>query len=140
MKVHEILETAVCADDLEAARRFYGSVLGLEAFAAEAGRHVFFRCGARVFLVFRPEATLDPASPVPTHGAKGPGHVAFAVRQSELVRRKSHLADHGVEIEAEVEWPTGGKSLYLRGPAGNSVELTSPSIWNIDEALVFGAG
>ena len=40
-----------------------------------------------------------------------------------------------VSIEAEVEWPNGGFSIYLRDPAGNSVELATPSIWGLGERV-----
>ena len=49
-----LIETAVYADDLEQAERFYRDVLGLAVDAKEPGRHVFFRVGeADVLLVFR---------------------------------------------------------------------------------------
>ncbi len=42
-----------------------------------------------------------------------------------------HLVAQGIVIEAEVEWPPGGKSIYFRDPAGNSVELVTPGVWNL---------
>jgi hypothetical protein len=36
---------------------------------------------------------------------------------------------HGVAIEKEIDWQEGGASLYLRDPAGNSIELAPPTIW-----------
>ena len=36
-----------------------------------------------------------------------------------------------VEIEAEFEWPQGGRSIYFRDPAGNSVEFAEPRIWGL---------
>jgi hypothetical protein len=36
-----------------------------------------------------------------------------------------------VAIEQEVEWPKGGKSIYLRDPAGNLVELVTPGMWGL---------
>ena len=36
---------------------------------------------------------------------------------------------HGIAIEADFEWPNGGRSIYVRDPAGNSVELADPAIW-----------
>jgi catechol 2,3-dioxygenase-like lactoylglutathione lyase family enzyme len=56
MHAREILEACVYADDLAAAERFYAGVLGMEVIARVEGRHVFFRCGGRVFLVFNPQA------------------------------------------------------------------------------------
>ena len=138
MQAREILEACVYADDLEAAERFYAGALGMEVVARVAGRHVFFRCGGRVFLVFNPEQTRE-GRVVPGHGATGPGHVCFAMRADELEAWRAHLQAHGVEIETEHTWPGGGRSLYFRDPAGNSVELGTPSIWRIPDAETFGA-
>lgn len=127
---HGVLETCLYATDLDAAERFYRDAIGLQPFARAKGRHVFFRCGDRaVFLVFNPEATERAGGDVPTHGARGPGHVAFGVAEDELPAWRERLAEHGVPIEAEVEWPRGGRSLYVRDPAGNSVELAPGRIW-----------
>lgn len=137
MRAREILETCVYARDLAAAEEFYTRVLGLERFARVEGRHVFFRCGARVFLVFNPEQTAAGGD-VPGHGAAGPGHVCFAAAEAELDRWRAHLAAQGVAVEAEVEWPRGGRSLYFRDPAGNSLEIGTPRLWGLDEAAVLG--
>lgn len=133
-----VLESCLYADDLAAAERFYADVLGLEPFARVAGRHVFFRCGAGVFLVFDPAVTaVAPGSvggvAVPPHGARGPGHVAFAIDDAALDGWRTRLGMHGIPIEAEIAWPRGGRSLYVRDPAGNSVELASPRIWGLPE-------
>jgi len=138
MRAREILETCVYADDLEAAERFYTEVLGLARITAVPGRHVFFRCGGRVFLVFNPGKTSVAGGPVPGHGAHGPGHACFAATADELERWREHLRGNGVEIEAEVEWPGGGKSIYFRDPAGNSIELGTPAIWGIEDEDAFG--
>jgi catechol 2,3-dioxygenase-like lactoylglutathione lyase family enzyme len=132
-----VLETAVYADDLDAATRFYGDILGLTAFSRQAGRHVFFRCGDGVFLVFNPQTTLNESNfldgpPVP-HGATGPGHMAFRVHEAEIPAWRERLTTAGVAIERELRWPNGGHSLYFRDPAGNSIELGTPGIWGLPE-------
>jgi len=137
-RVREVLETCLYASDLEAAERFYADVLGLEVLARVAGRHVFFRLGRGVFLVFDPDATSVAAAhgvTVPTHGARGPGHAAFAVPEAALDGWRARLAGLGVAVEAEVEWPRGGRSLYVRDPANNSVELATPSIWGLPDSV-----
>lgn len=130
-RVTEILETCLYAADVDAAAAFYTGVLGLRETGRVEGRHVFLRCGERMLLLFDPAVTERAGGEVPPHGARGPGHVAFAVHDGELPRWRAHLAEVGVEIEREVFWPRGGSSLYLRDPAGNSVELTTPGIWGI---------
>lgn len=137
MRVPEVLETCVYAADLGAAERFYHDVLGLEVISRVAGRHVFFRCGARVFLVFDPDRTSEGGE-LPPHGARGPVHTAFAVPRAELSAWRAWLEERGVAIERDVTWPRGGRSLYFRDPAGNSIELAPPEIWGVDEERVFG--
>jgi catechol 2,3-dioxygenase-like lactoylglutathione lyase family enzyme len=66
---------------------------------------------------------------VPAHGATGPGHVAFRILPEKLDAWRNHLADRGVAIEAEITWPGGSRSLYVRDPAGNSIELAPAAIW-----------
>jgi catechol 2,3-dioxygenase-like lactoylglutathione lyase family enzyme len=137
MRVSGVLETCVYATDLEAAGRFYADVIGLEVYSREPGRHVFFKCGAAMFLVFDPRRTSESSAQsagsiaVPPHGAHGAGHVAFRVDESALPEWLARLRSAGISIEAEVEWPGGGRSVYIRDPAGNSVELASPALWGL---------
>jgi catechol 2,3-dioxygenase-like lactoylglutathione lyase family enzyme len=133
MKVQGVLETAIYVDDLEAAKTFYRDVLGLEFFAEELPRHVFLRCNDAMLLLFNPEETHKTTDLTP-HGARGQQHVCFRVPHADVDRWMQHLRDHGVDIELEHHWPRGGRSLYFRDPAGNSVELASPIIWGIPEA------
>jgi catechol 2,3-dioxygenase-like lactoylglutathione lyase family enzyme len=126
-----VLETCLYAAELDAAADFYERVLGLEPMSREPGRHVFFRCGAGVFLLFDPARTREATGGVPAHGATGAGHVAFAVPPGGMDAWRERLRGARVPIEKEVEWPTGGSSIYLRDPAGNSVELATPSIWGL---------
>jgi catechol 2,3-dioxygenase-like lactoylglutathione lyase family enzyme len=126
-----ILETVVYVSDLEAAESFYGEVLGLSVLSKQVGRHVFFRCGDAMFLVFNPEATAVKLGEVPSHGAVGPGHVAFSINGTEWPLWVERLAEYGIGVEASIEWPGGGRSIYLRDPGGNSVELATPAIWGI---------
>ena len=131
MKVKAVVETAVYVDDLRAAETFYGTVLGLRVIGREPGRHVFFQVGeASVLLAFRAEATLKGGK-FPPHGASGPGHFALGIEAEAFDGWRKLLQGHGVTIEKEVEWPRGGKSLYFRDPAGNSVELVTPGVWGL---------
>jgi catechol 2,3-dioxygenase-like lactoylglutathione lyase family enzyme len=68
---------------------------------------------------------------LPAHGASGSGHVAFGIKAEELAAWRERLQSKGVAIEQEVEWPRGGKSVYFRDPAGNSVELVTPGVWGL---------
>lgn len=123
-----IHEAALYVDDLDAAERFW-SMLGLEVVIRKPDRHVFFRAGRDTLLVFDARAARQPGQ-VPSHGADGPGHVAFDVDDdAALDRWRDHLEDAGVSIEHEQRWPSGGRSLYFRDPAGNSIELITRGTW-----------
>ncbi len=141
MKIAGVLETCLYAIDLPAAEQFYTGMLGLEVISREPGRHVFFRCGPGVFLLFNPEHTSAQVTSVggveiPLHGTRGAGHVAFAVPEPELASWRERLGQAGIAIEAEVRWPGGGHSFYFRDPAGNSVELASPRLWGLEDAAL----
>ena len=88
-----------------------------------------------MLLIFNPDVTLAPPAPgalqVPPHGARGPGHVCFKASAEEIGRWRARLAASGVLVEADFEWPQGGRSLYFRDPAGNSVEFAEPRIWGL---------
>jgi catechol 2,3-dioxygenase-like lactoylglutathione lyase family enzyme len=131
-----VLETVLYAKDLDAAEDFYRDVLGLVPFAKINGRHLFFRCGEQVLLIFNPDATIipPPAStlPVPTHGARGAGHICFRASAADLDAWRRHLQAKGIAIEADFKWPTGGGSVYFRDPAGNCLEFAEPRIWGLD--------
>jgi catechol 2,3-dioxygenase-like lactoylglutathione lyase family enzyme len=130
-----ILETALYAENLTETADFYQHVLGLERFAEAPDRHVFFRAQGQVLLLFRPGATIEPPPPdklpVPPHGSRGPGHLCFAATGAEIDGWIERLAAHRVEVESVVEWPQGGRSIYFRDPAGNSLEFAEPRIWGL---------
>jgi catechol 2,3-dioxygenase-like lactoylglutathione lyase family enzyme len=130
-----ILETVLYAPDLDAVEAFYRDVMGLSIYAKADGRHLFYRLGHPMLLIFNPAVTEQPPArdariPVPPHGSRGPGHVCFAAGADEIERWKMHLTERGVAIEADVEWPRGGRSIYFRDPAGNSIEIAEPRIWD----------
>lgn len=133
MKVNEILETCLYVDDLVKAEEFYANQLGLELLSRQEGRHIFFRCGNRMLLIFNPQASCEIEGEIPPHGASGPGHVCFAAAEAQLDAWQEHLRQRGIDIEQVYDWPGGGRSVYFRDPAGNSLELATPRIWGIDE-------
>lgn len=131
MKVLSVVETAIYVDDLDAAEEFYQRVLGLRVTAKEPDRHVFFQVGdSNVLLAFNPHATTI-GDQLPHHGAQGPGHFALGIEAQSLDDWRRQLASCDVAIEKEIEWPAGGKSIYFRDPAGNSVELITPGVWRL---------
>lgn len=134
-RIEGVLETALYAADLHAAADFYGRVLGLAEITHVEGRHIFFRCGQGVLLIFNPDATKlpphNPDMPVPPHGARGAGHACFRVAVEEMGAMRGRLEAEGVAIEADFRWPNGARSLYFRDPAGNSLECAEAKLWNL---------
>ena len=130
-----ILETVLYAPDLDAAEAFYRDVLDLTPFTKVPGRHLFYRCGNQVLLLFNPNATRDASTagiPVPTHGADGRGHLCFRASADAIADWHDRLTANGIEIEMDFEWPQGGRSIYFRDPAGNSLEFAEPRIWGFE--------
>ena len=129
-----LLEAALYVADLDAARQFYRDHLGLQLFQEVSGRHMFLALGPSVLLIFNPTATAQPPGnpqmPVPPHGARGPGHVCFAMNREEITAMETRLRAAGVEIDTRFDWPNGARSLYVRDPAGNSVEFAEPWLWD----------
>lgn len=128
-----ILETVLYARDLAAAEAFYTGVFGLEVLRRLEGKFVFLRCGAGMLLIFDPDqsALPNPKNPIPRHGAEGPGHVCFAAGATGIDGWRARFAALGLDLEADHSWPGGARSLYLRDPAGNSVEVGEPRMWGL---------
>jgi catechol 2,3-dioxygenase-like lactoylglutathione lyase family enzyme len=128
--VSGVYETVLYASDPRAAAEFYRDALGLplledpDELAAVLGLE-----DGGVLLIFNPELASKPGRRVPSHGATGAGHVAFAVAPGTLDASAEELRRRGVEIEREIEWKPGARSIYVRDPAGNSVELVEGELW-----------
>ena len=124
LRPQRVYETVVYAADLEAATAFYRDVLGLR----EVDEMAFRLDDGGILLLFDPSRSAQPGRPVPSHGPSGGSvHVACAVDELEPWRER--LAAAGVAIEHEHEWARGARSLYVRDPAGNSVELVEGDLW-----------
>jgi catechol 2,3-dioxygenase-like lactoylglutathione lyase family enzyme len=125
-----VYETVLYAEDVRACAAFYEDVLGLRLIEPIDDLAAAFRLDdGGVLLIFDPERSAQPGRPVPSHGARGPGHVALSVGEGELDRLEADLRGRGVEIEREITWPPGGRSIYVRDAVGNSVEIIEGEAW-----------
>lgn len=140
LHLSDVLETVIYAHDpnpgLDAMERFYREVLGLERMRYTEGRSLMFRLTRGVLLIFNPDATRDQTNEVngariPQHGTTGPGHVAFRVSHETIDAWRARVIERSVEIESDVRWDNGARSIYFRDPAGNSVELVTPDLWDL---------
>lgn len=128
MQPIQIFESVLYAADLPAAEEFYSNLLGLARFPSHEDM-LAFKTPTGMLLIFNPEKSSLPGRPLPSHGARGPGHLAFRVPASDLPAWRERLTSQGVAIEHQQDWEEGGTSLYFRDPAGNSLELASGQLW-----------
>jgi catechol 2,3-dioxygenase-like lactoylglutathione lyase family enzyme len=127
-RIHGVHETVLYADDVPALASFYAEVVDLQQIDPPDDYSAAFRLeDGNVLLVFDPSRTSTPGRFVPEHGATGAGHVAFRV--NALDDAAGELRERDIEIEREITWPKGGRSVYFRDPAGNSVEFVEGEIW-----------
>ena len=127
-----LLETAIYARDLDAAEAFYRDVFGLELVSKVPGRLVSFRCGQQMLLLFNPDKSREanPDILIPRHGTEGEGHFCFRARDgAEIDAWCAHFARLGVAVERLHVWQNGARSVYVRDPAGNSVEVGEAGMW-----------
>lgn len=133
MQPRAILETVLYANDLEQAAWFFSQVLGLQMPREMSELGIVFRVSSdQVLLVFDPTVSDQPDRPVPSHGARGPGHIALRIDHNDYDRWIRRFSEHGIPIEQEIEWtthPSPGRSIYVRDPTGNSIELITADIW-----------
>ena len=116
---------------LPRAEAWYRDVLGCEPAARYeeiAMVHLWF--GAiRIGLWDRDDPRAAFARPAVEGGANC-DHLGLAVGPFDIARMRAHLAAHGVEIEREVEQVGArgmGRSVYIRDPWGNRLELKGPA-------------
>ncbi len=126
-RITGILETVLYVADLARAERFYRDVMALTQIGKDPDRHVFFRVGTGVLLIFHAERTRR-SEHLPPHGADGEIHVCFTVDPAEYDTWKRRIHDRGIAIQKEITWPVG-RSFYFRDPDGNLLELADADIW-----------
>lgn len=129
-----VLETVLYASDLTAARRFYAGALGLEHISGDGTLSLGFRIApGAVLLIFDPKMSGRTGRDLPSHGVDGPGHLALRITPGSYDDWLDRLRGAGVAIEHEEHWdradPADPRSIYVRDPAGNSVELITADIW-----------
>ena len=135
LRPHAIVETVLYSHDLPATVSFYRDALGLAMLRDWTDLGVVFRVGpASVLLIFNPDESRVPGRSVPSHGCDGPGHIALMIDDPDYDAWLAQLAAAGIPIEHEHLWDEPdrtrtGRSIYIRDPAGNSVELITADIW-----------
>lgn len=141
LKLNRIIETALYADDLDRARRFYTDVLALKPMLETDSLCAYDVGGQSVLLLFKRGALLETQvlaggsggskGEIPPHDGSGPLHMCFAIEAAELGAWESRLSENGIPIEGRMQWARGGQSVYFRDPDGHLLELMTPGNWPI---------
>ncbi len=118
---------------------FYGRVLGLEPLTPPEAGDAHPRLIAlnvhnqQVLLLFRQGASAEghafEGGFIPGADSQGTSHFAFAIEPHAYEAWRAHLRYVGVDIESEVTWERGGRSIYFRDPDRHLVELATPGLW-----------
>jgi catechol 2,3-dioxygenase-like lactoylglutathione lyase family enzyme len=58
--------------------------------------------------------------------------VCFKATPADIEAWRRRLETAGIPVEADFEWPQGGRSIYFRDPAGNCLEFAEPRIWGLE--------
>jgi len=116
MALDGVHHVSLVVRDLEAARRFYVGVLGLDEIARPPFRFpgLWLRSGAQeIHLIERPGFA-------PPEGQ----HFAFRARGLDVLAAR--LAAQGIEVRGPIDVPGAGRQAFLRDPTGNLIELNEP--------------
>lgn len=136
--VERIVETALYVANIQKSADFYRRIFGFATLSTSERLIALDVAGRSVLLLFEAGATATPfATPggvIPSHGATGPSHFAFAIAAADLSAWQQHLATEGVAIESNVDWSqvvehSTAESLYFRDPDAHLVELLTPGFW-----------
>ncbi|OYU47555.1 MAG: VOC family virulence protein [Rhizobiales bacterium PAR1] len=124
MKIDRIDHFVLTVADLEATRRFYCDGLAMELVTFGEGRHALSFGQQKINLHIKGRE-LEPKAMTPM-----PGSGDFCLISSQPVEAwVAHLARYGIAIELEPTPRTGAigpiRSIYLRDPDGNLVEISN---------------
>jgi catechol-2,3-dioxygenase len=117
MSLSGFCELTLEARDMSALERFYTEALGLE---------VLLRDDDRIWLAAGPEARLGLWTPGEKEfGDEGGRHVhfAFAASPGTLDALADRVRSHGARVRGPEQHPGGDRSIYVRDPEGNVVEV-----------------
>ncbi|MGZ5243952.1 MAG: VOC family protein [Bacteroidia bacterium] len=128
MNFTQIKETCLYSKNLKRAEEFYTHILGLEKIASIENRHVFFRVGTSVLLIFNPDVTIEETT-LPPHFASGQIHIALEVTRENYEATREKIISKGIEIEHEQEWRGDYKSFYFRDPDDHVLEIVEQGMW-----------
>ena len=130
-----MLEFSLYVQDVSRASAFYHRLFGFPVLISKERIAALDVEGQQVLLLFKQGASSEPmtvsGSLLPPHDCEGTSHLAFAIQESDVQQWEQWLREHDVEVESEIEWERGGRSLYFRDPDGHLLEIATPGVWEI---------
>jgi catechol 2,3-dioxygenase-like lactoylglutathione lyase family enzyme len=132
-KINGILETALYVADLQRATDFYCAIFGFEILSRSERLIALNVADRNVLLLFLTGVTQEPlefeCGVIPPHGPACGTHFAFSIAKDDFKDWQAELSAKHIPIESIVNWPGGARSLYIRDPDDNLVELITPGFW-----------
>ena len=125
-RIKALGEVALRVNDLEAMQRFYEDVIGLELMK-RFSHAAFFKITdgyaghTQVFVLF--DRSNQPDFSGVSAESSTIDHIAFSITLTDFAAEKNRLEQLGLHVEtAEHVW-VHWRSLYVKDPEGNEVEL-----------------
>jgi catechol 2,3-dioxygenase-like lactoylglutathione lyase family enzyme len=134
--IASILETSLYVEDMERSIAFYQALFEFPVILREARISTLRVTEQSVLLLFKQGGSINRSTDgggTLGHDAVGQSHVAFAIAAADLNEWVTRLAQNGIAIESEMDWPnTGGShSIYFRDPDQHLLELVTPGLWSM---------
>ncbi len=121
MSIQRTGHVAIWVRDIEAAKRFYGEILGMELAQEIPGQGLFFRFNNyhHDLAVFKGREGTEPVD----KNHAGIAHIALLAEDFETVKKMYHrLKEHGVPITMTIDHGMT-KSIYFTDPDGIPFEI-----------------
>jgi catechol 2,3-dioxygenase-like lactoylglutathione lyase family enzyme len=118
LPIRGLYEVAIRVRDLARSEVFYRETLGLEVGVRDERRKwLFLRAGGQAGMVVLQE----------DKGAWPTQHLAFTIKEADIVAAVTALQNQGVSVEGPVyqDWMPA-KSVYFSDPDGHELELCAP--------------
>lgn len=113
------VQVTVAPHELEAARRFYGEILGLEPAPrpGDPGEGAWYRIGSvQLHLALEDRAAAD--------ANRSRRHVCYRV--ADLAAAEKRLRDAGIRIQPDQRPIPGVRRFFVEDPGGNRIEIAAP--------------
>ena len=132
-RLQGMLEFGLYVKDVSRSADFYHNLFGFPVLLSNERIAALDVEGKQILLLFKHGASSEPMTVggalLPPHDGEGTSHVAFAIQESDLEQWEHWLREQDVEVESEIGWERGGRSLYFRDLDGHLLELATPGVW-----------